>query len=47
MKRQRVLVIRAGFMGAGIAQSRYSVILNDVTPEALDKAQKSIQWSLN
>ena len=42
-KQQSVLVIGAGFMGAGIAQvcaqSGYRVHLNDVKPEALDKAE--------
>ena len=51
MKQKSVLVIGAGFMGAGIAQvcaqSGYLVFLNDVTPDALGKAEKSIQWSVN
>ena len=38
-------------MGAGIAQvcaqSGYRVHLNDVKPEALDKAEKGLQWSVN
>jgi 3-hydroxybutyryl-CoA dehydrogenase len=50
MKQGRVLVIGAGFMGAGIAQvcaqSGYRVHLNDVEPEALAKAQKGIEWSV-
>ena len=51
MKQQSVLVIGAGFMGAGIAQvcaqSGYRVHLNDVKPEALGKAEKGLQWSVN
>ena len=51
MKQQSVLVIGAGFMGAGIAQvcaqSGYRVHLNDVKPEALNKAEKGMQWSVN
>jgi 3-hydroxybutyryl-CoA dehydrogenase len=50
MEQRKVLVIGAGFMGAGIAQvcaqSGYRVHLNDVTPEALNKAEKSLQWSV-
>ena len=51
MEQQNVLVIGAGFMGAGIAQvcaqSGYRVYLNDVKPEALGKAEKGLQWSVN
>ena len=51
MEQKRVLVIGAGFMGAGIAQvcaqSGYRVYLNDVKPEALGKAEKGLQWSVN
>ena len=51
MKQQSVLVIGAGFMGSGIAQvcaqSGYRVHLNDVKPEALGKAEKGLQWSVN
>ena len=51
MKQQSVLVIGAGFMGAGIAQvcaqSGYRVHLNDVKPEALGKAEKGLHWSVN
>jgi len=50
MEQKSVLVIGAGFMGAGIAQvcaqSGYRVHLNDVKPEALDKAEKGMQWSV-
>ena len=51
MEQQNVLVLGAGFMGAGIAQvcaqSGYRVHLNDVAPEALDRAEKGLQWSVN
>ena len=51
MNQQSVLVIGAGFMGSGIAQvcaqSGYRVHLNDVKPEALGKAEKGLQWSVN
>lgn len=47
---ENVMVVGAGFMGSGIAQvcaqSGYEVILMDVHPEALDKAQSGIKWSL-
>jgi len=50
MTQQRILVIGAGFMGAGIAQvcaqSGYRVALNDVSPEALEKAADDIRWSI-
>jgi len=50
MEQKIVLVIGAGFMGAGIAQvcaqSGYRVHLNDVKSEALTKAEKGIQWSV-
>ncbi len=50
MTQQCVLVVGAGFMGAGIAQvcaqSGYRVVLNDVNPEALDKAADGIKWSV-
>ena len=45
-----VLIVGAGFMGSGIAQvcarAGYSVHLMDVKPEALEKAEKQIRWSL-
>ncbi|MBW2513424.1 MAG: 3-hydroxyacyl-CoA dehydrogenase family protein [Deltaproteobacteria bacterium] len=51
MTQQNVLVVGAGFMGAGIAQvcaqSGYRVHLSDVKPEALGKAEKGVQWSVN
>lgn len=47
---ENVMVVGAGFMGSGIAQvcaqSGYTVILMDINPEALDKAQSGIEWSL-
>lgn len=46
----KVLVIGAGFMGAGIAQvcaqSGYQVFLTDTDAEALEKAVGGIQWSV-
>lgn len=45
-----IMVIGAGFMGAGIAQvclqSRYRVILSDLEKTTLEKAEASIAWSL-
>ncbi len=45
-----IMVIGAGFMGAGIAQvcaqSGYRVFLNDVKPEALTRARDGIGWSV-
>ena len=50
MVKKTVFVIGAGFMGAGIAQvcaqSGYRVHLNDVSPGALAKAEKGMQWSV-
>jgi 3-hydroxybutyryl-CoA dehydrogenase len=47
---EKVLVIGAGFMGAGIAQvcaqAGYQVFLTDNNPEALDKAVGGIRWSV-
>ena len=46
-----VLVVGAGFIGAGIAQvcaqSGYSVFLSDVNASALEKAKQGIEWSLS
>lgn len=46
-----IMVIGAGFMGAGIAQvciqNKYQVILSDVEKNVLDKAKDSIAWSLD
>jgi len=45
-----VMVVGAGFMGAGIAQvcaqTGYRVYLMDLTDEALEKALGGIEWSL-
>jgi len=50
MEQKSVLVIGAGFMGAGIAQvcaqSGYRIHLNDVKSKALARAEKGIQWSV-
>jgi 3-hydroxybutyryl-CoA dehydrogenase len=50
MAQQRIFVIGAGFMGAGIAQvcaqSGYRVHLNDVHADVLDKASRGIDWSI-
>ena len=47
---KKVLVIGAGFMGAGIAQvcaqSGYRVFLTDTDAEALEKAVGGIKWSV-
>ncbi len=47
---QKVLIIGAGLMGSGIAQvcaqAGIQVFLYDVSGEALDKAVKSIEWSV-
>lgn len=47
---QSVLIVGAGFMGSGIAQvcaqTGHRVHLMDVKPEALEKAEKEIHWSL-
>ena len=46
----KVLVIGSGLMGSGIAQvcaqAGIEVLLNDVSKEALDRAFKSIEWSV-
>ncbi|MBM3118357.1 MAG: 3-hydroxyacyl-CoA dehydrogenase family protein [Chloroflexi bacterium] len=48
---ENVLVVGAGFMGAGIgqvcAQAGYEVQLMDIKPAALDKAMAEIKWSLD
>ena len=50
MTQQRILVIGADFMGAGIAQvcaqSGYQVVLNDIHAGALAKAVDNIRWSV-
>jgi 3-hydroxybutyryl-CoA dehydrogenase len=49
MEIKQVFIIGAGLMGSGIAQvcaqSGIQVTLCDLSPEILDKAQKSIAWS--
>ena len=46
----KVLVVGSGLMGSGIAQvcaqAGIEVLLNDVSEEALDRALKSIEWSV-
>ena len=50
MRINRVMVIGAGTMGAGIAQvcaqARCEVSLNDADPSVLEKALKTIRWSV-
>jgi 3-hydroxybutyryl-CoA dehydrogenase len=47
---ERILVVGAGFMGAGIAQvaaqAGYQVHLMDVQPAATEQALKNIRWSV-
>jgi 3-hydroxybutyryl-CoA dehydrogenase len=47
---QQVLIVGAGLMGGGIAQvcaqAGIEVLLNDVSPEALQKGIKNIAWSV-
>ena len=48
---ESVLIVGAGFMGAGIAQvcaqSGYLTYLMDVEREALEKTHREMQWSLD
>ena len=50
MEIKKVIVAGSGLMGSGIAQvcsqAGIQVFLNDVSPEALDKAIKNIEWSV-
>ena len=50
MEIRKVIVVGSGLMGSGIAQvcaqAGIQVFLNDVSREALDKAIKSIEWSV-
>jgi 3-hydroxybutyryl-CoA dehydrogenase len=50
MNVRKVIVMGSGLMGSGIAQvcaqAGIEVILNDVSTEALDRAMKSIDWSV-
>lgn len=47
---ETVVIVGAGTMGSGIAQvcaqSGLKVLLNDVTPELIEKGLKSISWSV-
>ena len=46
----KIMVVGSGLMGSGIAQvcaqAGIQVILNDVSPEALERAKKNIAWSV-
>jgi 3-hydroxyacyl-CoA dehydrogenase len=48
---EKVMIVGAGFMGAGIAQvcaqAGYRVYLTDVNAEALQEALRAIKWSLD
>jgi len=50
MEIQKIMVVGSGLMGSGIAQvcaqAGIKVILNDVSPEALERAKKNIEWSV-
>ena len=47
----KVFIVGSGLMGSGIAQvcaqAGIDVFLYDINPDALDKALKSIEWSVN
>ena len=47
---EKVFIVGSGLMGSGIAQvcaqSGFGVFLYDIDPEALKRAQKSIEWSV-
>jgi len=51
MKMKKVFVVGAGFMGSGIAQvcaqSGMTVVLNDISQEAIDTGLKNITWSVS
>jgi len=51
MKMKKVFVVGAGFMGSGIAQvcaqSGITVVLNDISQEAIDTGLKNITWSVS
>ena len=51
MEIKKVIVVGSGLMGSGIAQvcsqAGIDVFLNDVSREALDKAIKNIEWSVD
>jgi 3-hydroxybutyryl-CoA dehydrogenase len=50
MQVRKVIVVGSGLMGSGIAQvcaqAGIQVLLSDVSREALDKAIKTIEWSV-
>jgi len=50
MSIKKVLIVGAGTMGSGIAQvcaqSGFSVLLNDISQELIEKAIKNISWSV-
>ncbi len=50
MKFHKVAIVGSGFMGCGIAQvcaqARFDVALIDIDPERLDRARRTIQWSV-
>jgi 3-hydroxybutyryl-CoA dehydrogenase len=50
MNIQKVMVVGSGLMGSGIsqvcAQAGIEVILSDVSPAALEKARKTMAWSV-
>ncbi len=50
MSFKKVFVVGSGLMGSGIAQvcaqAGYSVILNDINKETLEKGLKNIAWSI-
>jgi len=51
MEIKKIFVVGAGLMGSGIAQvsaqAGYTVIMRDITDEALKKGMDSIRWSVN
>ena len=51
MKINKVFIVGAGFMGSGIAQvcaqSGITVVLNDISQEAIDTGLKNITWSVS
>lgn len=51
MKIKKIFVVGAGFMGSGIAQvcaqSGMTVVLNDISQEAIDTGIKNITWSVS
>jgi len=51
MRVKKVFIVGAGLMGSGIAQvcaqSGINVVMNDNSQEAIDKAIKSIAWSVS